>query len=151
MNALKSDAPVADAPVADAPVTDSALSPAWARVQLALLALAVDPAGLGGLWLRARVGPVREAVIAGLAAVPLPVRRLHPGLGDEALFGGLDLTATLAEGRQVRTEGILARPSLLLLTMAERCPPGLAARLAQALDRPRHALVALDEGAEAEE
>ena len=37
------------------PVTALPESPAWARVRLALMALAVDPAGLGGLWLRARV------------------------------------------------------------------------------------------------
>ncbi len=133
--------------IADPVVT----SPAWERVRLALSALAVDPAGLGGLWLRGRVGPVRDAVTGALSALPVPLRRLHPSLGDEALFGGLDLTATLAEGRQVRTAGILAQPSLLLLTMAERCPAGLAARLAQALDVPRHCLVALDEGAEDEE
>ena len=143
--------PVSFTALAEGAAVSSASGPNWNRVQLALLALAVDPAGLGGLWLRARVGPVREAVIAALAAVPLPTRRLHPGLGDEALFGGLDLTSTLAEGRQVRTEGVLARPALLLLTMAERCPAGLAARLAQALDSPRHTLVALDEGAEPEE
>jgi magnesium chelatase subunit D len=94
---------------------------------------------------------VRDAVTGALGALPLPLRRLHPSLGDEALFGGLDLTATLAEGRQVRTEGLLARPSALVLAMAERCPAGLAARLAQALDQPKHCLIALDEGAEAEE
>jgi magnesium chelatase subunit D len=126
-------------------------APAWDRVELALTALAVDPTGLGGLWLRARQGPARDAVLAALGAVPLPQRRLHPTLGDEALYGGLDLAATLAEGRQVRSQGLLAEPALLLLTMAERCPPGLAARLAQALDQPRHALVALDEGADADE
>ena len=84
-------------------------------------------------------------------ALPLPQRRLHPALGDEALYGGLDLTATLAAGRPVRSEGLLARPSALILTMAERCPAGLAARLGQALDQPGHALIALDEGAEADE
>ncbi len=126
-------------------------SPAWERVRLVLMALAVDPAGLGGLWLRARSGPVRDAVTGAFGALPLPLRRLHPSLGDEALFGGLDLTATLAEGRQVRTLGLLAEPSALVLTMAERCPAGLAARLAQALDAPKHCLLALDEGAEAEE
>jgi magnesium chelatase subunit D len=130
---------------------EQALSAPWARVRLALMALAVDPAGLGGLWLRARCGPVRDSVTAALSALPLPLRRLHPSLGDEALFGGLDLTATLAEGRQMRTDGLLARPSVLVLAMAERCPAGLAARLAQALDDPKHCLVALDEGAEAEE
>jgi magnesium chelatase subunit D len=120
-------------------------------VELALMALAVDPGGLKGLWLRARVGPVRDRVTTALSALPLPQRRLHPGIGDEALFGGLDLTATLAAGRPVRSEGLLARPSALVLTMAERCPAGLAARLGQALDGPGHCLIALDEGAEAEE
>ena len=90
-------------------------------------------------------------MVAIAEALPLPQRRLHPALGDEALYGGLDLTATLAAGRPVRSEGVLARPSALILTMAERCPAGLAARLGQALDQPGHALVALDEGAEADE
>jgi magnesium chelatase subunit D len=120
-------------------------------VELALMALAVDPQGLKGLWLRARVGPVRDRVVAALAALPLPQRRLHPGISDEALFGGLDLTATLAAGRPVRSAGLLADPAALILTMAERCPAGLAARLGQALDLPGPCLVALDEGAEADE
>jgi magnesium chelatase subunit D len=120
-------------------------------VELAVMALAVDPEGLKGLWLRSRTGPVRDRVIAALAALPLPVRKLHPSLGDEALFGGLDITATLAAGRPVKSEGLLAHPAALVLTMAERCPAGLAARLAQALDAPGHCLVGLDEGAEAEE
>ncbi len=123
----------------------------WQRVELALMALAVDPAGLKGLWLRSRVGPVRDRVTAALSALPLPLRRLHPLIGDEALFGGLDLTATLAAGRPVLAEGLLARPAALVLTMAERCPAGLAARLGQALDGPGHCLIALDEGAEADE
>jgi magnesium chelatase subunit D len=120
-------------------------------VELALMALAVDPEGLKGLWLRARVGPLRDRVTQALAALPLTQRRLHPGIGDEALFGGMDLAATLAAGRPVRSEGLLARPAALVLAMAERCPAGLAARLGQALDSPGHCLIALDEGAEAEE
>jgi magnesium chelatase subunit D len=120
-------------------------------VELALMALAVDPVGLNGLWLRARAGAVRDRVIAGLATLPLPLRKLHPSLGDEALYGGLDITATLAAGRPVRSEGLLAHPAALVLTMAERCPAGLAARLGQALDAPGPCLIALDEGVEAEE
>ncbi|MEY3308630.1 MAG: hypothetical protein RLZZ413_2668, partial [Pseudomonadota bacterium] len=69
----------------------------------------------------------------------------------EALDGGLDLTATLAGGTMVLREGLLARPSVLVLSMAERCPPGLAARLAQLLDQGRHALIAIDEGADVSE
>ncbi|MCZ8335685.1 MAG: magnesium chelatase subunit D [Rhodobacteraceae bacterium] len=123
----------------------------WSRVETALACLAIDPGGLRGLWLRARSGPVRDRVTAGLSALPLPQRRLHPTITDDALFGGLDLAATLATGRPVMQEGLLAHPAALILTMAERCPPGLAARLATALDSPAHTLVALDEGAEADE
>ena len=121
------------------------------RAKTALNLLAVDPVGLGGLWLRARSGPVREAWVAGLGAVDLPQRRLHPDIGDEALFGGLDLVATLQAGTPVVTAGLFASPALLLLTMAERCGGGLAARLGRALDTPHHCLVALDEGAEPDE
>ncbi|NUB43512.1 magnesium chelatase subunit D [Fertoebacter nigrum] len=122
-----------------------ALEP-WARVETALALLAVDPAGLKGLWLRARAGPLRDRVTLALSAIPLPARRLHPGIEDQALFGGLDLAATLAGGVAARTTGLLADPAALVLAMAERCPPGLAARLGAALDAPGHSLIALDEG-----
>lgn len=124
----------------------------WRRAEAALRLLAVDPAGLGGMWLRARAGPVRDRLTDGLAVLPLPPVRLHPAVGDEALFGGLDLAATLAEGRPVTRAGLLAAPAALVLPMAERAGPGLAARLAMALDgRSGHALVAIDEGACPEE
>jgi magnesium chelatase subunit D len=115
------------------------------RAATALSLLAIDPAGLKGLWLRARAGPVRDMVMAALTT-PLPARRLHPTIADDALFGGLDLAATLAAGHQITSDGILNTPACLTLTMAERCTPGLAARLAQALDQPAHCLIALDEG-----
>jgi magnesium chelatase subunit D len=117
------------------------------RAAIALALLAIDPGGLRGLWLRARAGPVRDAV---LSALPMAARRIHPGIGDDALFGGLDLAGTLASRRQVRTQGLLDTPAVLVLTMAERCGAGLAARLAMALDTPVHCVIALDEGAEDE-
>lgn len=120
----------------------------WDRIRLALHLLALDPQGIKGLWLRARSGAVRDRVTAALSALPLPLVRLHPGIADDALYGGLDLSATLALGRPVTTPGLLAQPAALLLTMAERVPPGLSARLAHALDTPRHCLIALDEAAE---
>lgn len=129
---------------------DAALAP-WSRVRLALMLLAIDPAGLKGLWLRARASPVRDLVTDELAALPLPLRRLHPTVTDEALFGGLDLAATLARGRPVRVAGLLDTPAALVLAMAERTPPGLAARLALALDGPGSCLIALDEAAEPDE
>ncbi|TVP73183.1 MAG: magnesium chelatase subunit D [Rhodobacteraceae bacterium] len=116
-------------------------------VTLALTLMVVDPAGLRGLWLRGRSGPVRDRVMAGLAA--LSPRKLHPFMAEDALSGGMDLSATLATGELHHHAGLLERPGLLALTMAERCPPGLAVRLGQALDDdPTLSLLALDEAAE---
>lgn len=125
----------------------------WARAVLAVQLVAIDPAGLGGLWLRARSGPVRDRFMQGLADLPLTLRRLHPMISDEQLYGGLDLSATLASGQAVWQEGVLARGGALVLPMAERCPAGLAARLGAALDTPvaGRCLIALDEGAEPDE
>ncbi len=117
------------------------------RVAQAIAVLLVDPAGLGGLWLRARAGPVRDAVMAALGSFGA---RLHPALDDPTLLGGTDLAATLAQGRLVIREGLL-RGDRFTLVMAERCPPGLAARLAQRLDEGGAALVALDEAADSGE
>ncbi len=79
----------------------------------------------------------------------LGLRKLHPSVGDAALFGGLDLGATLAMGGVQSHAGLLAHHGALVLSMAERCPAGLAARLGQALDaRPALSLVALDEAVE---
>lgn len=117
---------------------------AWDRVQTAVALLAVDGAGVKGLWLRSRAGPVRDRVTMALA----PSRRVHPGIDDAALFGGLDLAATLAGGRLVRSRGLLGEAAPVTLTMAERCPPGLSARLSRWLDDPGPCLIALDESAE---
>jgi len=118
----------------------------WERAELALAVLAICPAGVKGLWLRARAGPARDRVTAALSGLPLPLRRLHPGVDDTALYGGVDLAGTLASGHMVRATGILDRQAALVLTMAERAPAGLAARLARALDDPGFCLIALDEG-----
>jgi hypothetical protein len=114
----------------------------------------LDPSALGGIWLRARVGPVRDRFLKGfdLAVRGKTVSRLHPDIGDDALFGGIDLAATLGAGTVTRTAGLLDRPGVLVLPMAERAKPRLAARLARALDnRKGLSLVALDEGAGPEE
>ncbi len=132
-------------------MTDAAPYDAWGRATLALSLLAVDPEGLRGLWLRARSGPVRDRFVALLDALPLPRRKIHPTVSDDQLFGGVDLSATLSSGHLVRSRGLLAEPSALVLAMAERCPPGLAVRLGQTLDGRTHCLIAFDEGAEPDE
>lgn len=128
------------------------LSAPFVRATTALALLAIDPVGLGGIILRARSGPVRDAFVAMFGSLPLPLTRLHPGVSDEALFGGLDLSATLSSGQIMQETGQLEPVSALILTMAERSPPQLAARLALTLDQGRgHCLIALDEGAEPDE
>lgn len=123
----------------------------WVAGQLAATLLAVDPAGLGGIHLRARAGPVRDAFLAGLPTVLTPWHRITPGIDDAQLLGGVDVGASLAAGRRIETAGVLDRAGVVILSMAERCPPDLSARLGQALDRGAGPMVLLDEGAEPDE
>lgn len=127
---------------------------AAADARLAAALLAVDPAGLGGVWLRAPAGPPRDAWLALLRGVlpeGTPLRRMPAHIGDDRLLGGLDLGATLQARRPVRRAGLLeeAAGGLLLLAMAERLPAATAGRIASAMDGPAGrapGLVALDEG-----
>lgn len=131
-------------------MTDAAAN--WHRAQLAMALLAVDPVGLGGAVIRMRAGPARDTLVRGLVDIPLPLRKIHPNISDEQLFGGIDIAATLSTGQIIETTGIISAPCALLLTMAESCSPALAAKLALALDKhPHHCIVALDEGADADE
>ncbi|MEM9317622.1 MAG: magnesium chelatase subunit D [Pseudomonadota bacterium] len=123
----------------------------WKLAEQALLCLAIDGAGLGGLRLRARASPLRDRFLAAVQRLGLPIRRLAPEMSDEALFGGVDVAATLAHGSLIETSGALDHQGLLILPMAERARHGLAARLAHALDdRDCLSLLALDEGSEDE-
>jgi magnesium chelatase subunit D len=121
----------------------------WEEALAALSLLAVDPLGLGGALISGRPGPARDALLAHAArcATSRPLR-IPAGADEAGLFGGLDLAATLAAGRPVRDSGLIARAAgrWLVLPMAERCDPGLAARLALALERGAGPLLALDEG-----
>ena len=128
------------------------LSTPFGRATTALALLAIDPKGLGGMAIRARSGPVRDALTDMFGAIPLPRTRLHPAVTDSALYGGLDLSATLSSGHFVTERGLLTDPSALVLAMAERTTSELAARLALTLDEGRgHCLIALDEGSEDDE
>ncbi len=106
--------------------------PSWAAALLA-----VDP-GLGAVW---RGGPelpraaFLDAVQAGLPE-GTPFRKMPTGISDDRLLGGLDLAATLALGRRVAEPGLLARcdGGVVVVAMAERLDPGVAARLAAAMD-----------------
>jgi magnesium chelatase subunit D len=142
----------------------------WDDARLVAALVAVDPAGLGGVVVRARPGPVRDRWLAALAAsLPegTPLRRLPSHVTEDRLLGGLDLAATLARGRVVAERGLLAdaHGGLVVAAMAERLSPSTTAHLGAALDRGELALerdglarrvdarlgvVALDEGLEDE-
>ncbi len=132
---------------------------------------AVDPAGLGGVALRAPPCAARDdwlALLRALLPSESPFRRVPLNTGDTALLGGLDLGATLQSGRPVALQGLLAQADggVLLLAMAERMTAGAAARFGSVLDTgqvllqrdgldsvlsARVGVVALDEGADEDE
>ena len=132
---------------------------------------AVDPAGLGGVALRAPACAARDdwlALLRTLLPSESPFRRVPLNTGDTALLGGLDLGATLQSGRPVALQGVLAQADggVLLLAMAERMTAGAAARFGSVLDTgqvllqrdgldsvlsARVGIVALDEGADEDE
>lgn len=125
---------------------------AWQGALRALSALAVDPVGLGGISLRARSGPVQKAFEEALSSLPLPRQRINPSAPDTQLFGGIDVLASLQEGRVIHQPGLVAEPAVLVLTNAERATGRFAARLAQLMDqKSQHCLVLLDEGVEHDE
>jgi magnesium chelatase subunit D len=126
--------------------------------------LAVDPSL--GASLRGTPGTARDAFLAALRAAlaaGAPWRKLPPGVTDDRLLGGLDLAATLAAGRRMAEPGLLAQAhgGVVVIAMAERLEPGIAARLAAVMDtgvvaaerdgvsrqdRTRFGVIALDEG-----
>ncbi len=120
------------------PPAAAPLSP-WADALTVAALFAVDPAGLGGVAVRAHAGPVRDQWLAALRAL-LPAdgawRRVPLHINDERLLGGLDLAATLQAGRPVAQRGVLAEADggVVILAMAERVNAATAARLAAVLD-----------------
>lgn len=109
-----------------------------ARLVAALFA--IDPAGLGGVVVRAFPGPARETwlgLMRSLLPPSSPIRRVPLHITEDRLLGGLDLAATLAAGRPIAERGLLAEVDggILVLTMAERMEPRTAAHLSAALDQ----------------
>lgn len=119
-------------------MTDQEPSP-WQDAALAAAALAVDPAGLGGVVLRSSASPLRDHwldLLRGALPKGTPWRRMPLHVTDGRLFGGLDLAATLRAGRPLAERGLLAESDggILVLASAERIEPAMAARLTAAMD-----------------
>ena len=138
----------------------SACSTALAEpAALAAMLLAIAPRQLRGANLRAPAGAARDAWIESYCtlACQTPPIRLPPSVTDDALDGGLDLSATLSAGMPIYRAGTIdaATGRTLLLAMAERWSRPTAARVAAALDRSdgsdAFTVVALDEGLDDDE
>ena len=110
---------------------------AWDQAQRALLCLQVDPVGLGGVWLKAGFGPVRQTWLSQLQHLGINLQRMPHHIDHERLLGGIDLSVTLAQGRVVEQRGLLAQADggLVLLPMAEKLSPSTLAMLLQAQDQ----------------
>jgi magnesium chelatase subunit D len=137
---------------------------------VAVALFAVDPFGLGGMVLRAGVGPHRDQIcswVRSLLSSQGPVLHLPLHITDDGLLGGLSLGATLQRGRAVVEHGLLARANggVVMVAMAERLGTQVTSHLCVALDRGeiaverdgiaarvpcRLGIVALDEGIEDE-
>ncbi len=118
----------------------SKLSPTWAHAELVAALVAIDPWAIGGAVVRTRRGPVHDIWVDSLCAlmagrgpvVPVPV-----STGAERLLGEIDVSATLAAGRIVESDGLLARADrgLLVVNNTGQFEPPFASALAAMLDR----------------
>ena len=131
----------------------------------------MDPAGVGGVCLRALPGPVRDQWLADTREIlppAMPRRKIPLHVTDGRLLGGLDLTATLRAGRPVAEHGLLAEAhgGVVELAMAERVRGSPVSYLCAALDTgevvlerdgialrspARLGIIALDEGSNEDE
>ncbi|WP_432199693.1 magnesium chelatase subunit D [Erythrobacter sp. W53] len=128
---------------------------ALADVLLAAGLFAWEPHKYGGIVLRG-FGPARDRVVAELVkalSARMSVIKLPANADSEQLLGGLDLTATLAKGAPVQRAGIVERAAggVVIVSMAERLSPNVAAHLAQAIDRQDLSIILLDDGLERDE
>lgn len=120
-----------------APVADT--EPAG-DLALAAGVIAVDPHGVGGVWLCGRRSRAMEHwldSVQSLLAALGPIRRLPLSISDGRLLGGLDLAATLAQARPVPERGLLAEADegVLVIPNAESARAMVIAAVSAALDR----------------
>ena len=126
-----------------------------ADASLAARLLAFAPEALGGMSLRGG-GPARDLVLAKLrewVSEKSPWRRLPANADQEGLLGGVDIAASLAQGRAVHRRGLLhdVADGFLIVPMAERLRDAIAGQLAQAMDERSFAALLLDDGIEVDE
>ena len=109
----------------------------------ALAVLAVDPHGMGGIWLHGRRGGAMEQWLAAaqhlFAALAVPFRRVPLSISDGRLLGVLDLASTLAQGRPVAERGVLSEADggVVVIPNIESQRALFVAAVCSALDQAR--------------
>lgn len=146
---------------------------AWQDALLAAQLLRAAGPALGGLWLKARAGGVRDTYLDHLKTCLGAEKtwiRVPGSAAHSTLTGSIDIPATAKAGRVVALPGLLERADggVLVLPMAERMEPSTAALIGNALETgtlplaaasadrglfagTRFQVIALDEAASAEE
>lgn len=152
---------------------DPARPGAWQDALLAARLLKAGGPEVGGLWLKARAGGVRDSFLAHLKDLlgsSTPWTRVPGSVSHSALQGSIDIPATAKTGKVVVLPGLLARADegVLLLPMAERLDAATAAIIGNVMDsgytrspsaktqgcdpvKARFQVIAIDESASAEE
>ena len=111
-----------------------------------------DRAAFGGIILRSDT-PARDAMLDYLTSNSGNPIKIPANVDQDRLLGGLDLSATLATGRNIRMPGLLeaATGGTVLIPMSERLAANVAAHIAQAMDGRAVAAMLLDDGIESDE
>jgi magnesium chelatase subunit D len=102
--------------------------------------LALDGLGLGGATISTDAA---DDFILAFNTACRPMRIVSSTMSSDALTGAIDLAATLAFGKPVQTEGLLATCPRLLIRRAEKLDVACTSLLAQALDRNELMLLAV--------
>lgn len=143
----------------------------WDDAILCASLFAVASHHVGGVHVRSRAGPVRDAwldIVREMIPPKITFYRLPIGVTADRLLGGIDLAATLSHGRPIFEQGVLARADggILVAPMAERMNGETVSNLARALDTDQIvverdgmsetasanlAIIAIDEAAEPDE
>ncbi|MEM9840489.1 MAG: magnesium chelatase subunit D [Pseudomonadota bacterium] len=157
----------AELPADDALAFVSGAADRWDDALLVAALLAIDPAGLKGVSVRAGPGPVRDLWLSAYKGYQGDHHKLSPlpANADEGrIIGGLDLVETLSAGKPVVSRGVLQESDggTVLVRMAERLEAGAVHALTSAMDqgavsverdglsridRTRFSLLLFDEGA----
>ena len=123
----------------------------WSDALLGARLLAADHPGIRALRLIGGSGEAVDAWLAEFRAMSTAPAVNLPGSADgDALRGGIDMEATLAAGRPVRSSGLIerSRGATIVVRGAERIAREAASVLASALDDGVLRLVLLDGGGE---